>query len=167
MHDSSLKFALRDSTPEDAPYAAALEQAEEHARWVGPWPAERHVQLMGDPDHQHLVILDDAGARAGFVILFHMRAQRIVELVRIHSEQIGVGAGRAALRLVQDLAFREMGAHRLELDTFEHNARARRVFEAAGFSLEGVLRDRVFRDGRFISLAVMSMLEGEYRSHQK
>jgi RimJ/RimL family protein N-acetyltransferase len=49
--------------------------------------------------------------------------------------------------------FDELGAHRLWLDVFEHNARARHVYRSMGFAEEGV-------DG---SLVVMSMGEDEYR----
>lgn len=38
------------------------------------------------------------------------------------------------------VAFERLGLHRLELDVYSFNPRARRVYEKAGFRREGILR---------------------------
>lgn len=76
----------------------------------------------------------------------------------------GRGHGRAALRLVKERAFGELGAHRLWLDVKEENARARRLYESEGFVSEGVLRDSFWTGEGYESLVVMSILESEYRA---
>lgn len=69
------------------------------------------------------------------------------------------------LQAILSKAFDELAAHRLWLDVFEHNARARHVYRSVGFSEEGVLRECVKQQERYASLVVMSILEDEYRSH--
>ena len=73
-----------------------------------------------------------------------------------------MGIGRAAVRLVKRFAFRKHGAHRLWLDVKEHNDRARRLYQAEGFIVEGVLRECLRGDSGFASLVVMSLLASEY-----
>ena len=164
MQAKPRRLTLRTSLPDDASYAAALEEA--NRQWVGAWSVERHTQLLADPNHQHLTIYDEADARVGFVILYHQESNRLVELVRIVSEQKGQGIGTATLKIVQDMAFNQLNAHRLQFDVFEHNEAALRVYKSAGFRIEGVLRDPYFREGRFISIVIMSMLEDEFQRLQ-
>ena len=63
------------------------------------------------------------------------------------------------------IAFDELSAHRLWLDVFEHNARARHLYESLGFVQEGVLREAFYRDGKHYSLILMSLLDREYALH--
>lgn len=78
----------------------------------------------------------------------------------------GQGTGSEALRLLLDFAFDEMRLHRVELEVFEHNAGARRVYERLGFIVEGQRRESAFKGGRFLSPIVMSLLEHEHRQRR-
>lgn len=49
------------------------------------------------------------------------------------------------------------------LDVKTHNERARRAYVAAGFVLEGTLREALLSDGAYESLDVMSVLEPDWR----
>jgi RimJ/RimL family protein N-acetyltransferase len=77
--------------------------------------------------------------------------------------QPGLGLGRRILGEIQRIAFEELGAHRLFLDVFDDNARARHLYESMGFVIEGAMRDATSRDGAWHDLLLMSMLEDEYR----
>jgi RimJ/RimL family protein N-acetyltransferase len=73
----------------------------------------------------------------------------------------GRGLGTAAVLALLDVAFDELGLHRVYLHVFEHNQRARRCYEKCGFRLEGLARDAVFIDDTPISLVMMAVLRGE------
>jgi len=47
---------------------------------------------------------------------------------------------------------------------YDFNPGARRVYEHVGFVLEGVLRRAMFREGRYIDVHRMSILEEEWRA---
>ena len=70
-------------------------------------------------------------------ILRHFQS---LEFRRIVITDKGKGYGRESLRLIKKMAFEELSAHRLWLDVKDHNLRARHVYEAEGFMVEGVLR---------------------------
>ena len=75
----------------------------------------------------------------------------------------GRGLGLWAVCAVRDYAFSVLKLHRLSLDVFSVNPRAERVYRAAGFRREGVLRDAVRIDGSYANDVLMSILEDEWR----
>ena len=75
----------------------------------------------------------------------------------------GHGLGTWAVETTRDFAFAELGIHRLELDVFSINPRARHVYEKAGFKVEGVLRDTIWLGDGYCDDVLMAILEDEWR----
>jgi ribosomal protein S18 acetylase RimI-like enzyme len=50
---------------------------------------------------------------------------------------------------------REEGARHIRLHVLGHNTPARRMYEASGFSVEGVLREQFLLDGRYVDDVLM------------
>lgn len=65
------------------------------------------------------------------------------------------------MEAVKQYCFGVLSAHRLWLDVLEENARARSLYESAGFVREGVLHECIKREDGFHSLVVMSILDSE------
>lgn len=76
----------------------------------------------------------------------------------------GRGIGTAVTRAVVTYGFRELNLHRIALQVLATNGRAVRLYEGLGFSREGSLRHEQFRDGRYVDMLLMSVLEGEWRA---
>ena len=72
------------------------------------------------------------------------------------------GLGRKILSEIIRMAFEEFHAHRLFLDVYEDNARARHLYESLGFVYEGTMRDAARRGETYCNLRLMSMLDEEY-----
>jgi diamine N-acetyltransferase len=158
-------MTLRNARGEDIPFMAGLELRFSELGFVGTDDLPTHQQGLTDPDWLYWII-EEQGAPAGHVILRGLKsAHRSVELKRIVISEPGRGLGRIVLEAVLDKVFHEFKAHRLWLDVFEDNGRARHVYRSAGFVEEGVLRECLNQGGRFRSLVVMSVLEDEYRAH--
>jgi len=73
----------------------------------------------------------------------------------------GQGYGQDAIATMEQFAFDELNLHRLELEVFEFNSKARRCYEARGFKLEGTRREALFRDGRYNDVHQMGLLASE------
>jgi diamine N-acetyltransferase len=73
----------------------------------------------------------------------------------------GRGYATEAVRQVADLAFQQMGLHRLYLHVFADNEAAIALYGLAGFCQEGLLREHVWKDGHFRDVLVMGRLCGE------
>jgi RimJ/RimL family protein N-acetyltransferase len=156
---------FRNAAIQDIPRICALETLPEFRALVGSWREDQHRRMLADPAAAYIVAEDQQGQIAAFAILQGLLSEhRAVELKRIVVGVPNQGLGRRLLTEVVDRAFREYGAHRLFLDVFVNNDRARHVYEAIGFREEGIMRDAVYRDGAYHSLVLMSLLESEYRT---
>jgi RimJ/RimL family protein N-acetyltransferase len=77
------------------------------------------------------------------------------------------GYGTDALHAICDFGFGELRLHRIELEVYEGNARARRSYEKAGFLLEGKLRQRHFAEGRHSDVLIMGLLREEWEAKDR
>lgn len=155
---------LRRASAEDLPYILGLEQKFRELRLLGGNDLATHQRQLSDPDCLYWIVETEAGP-AGFVILRNIHSKdRNVELQRIAVAQPNRGLGREVLLEVMDRAFRDFGAHRLWLDTYSDNTRARHIYRSVGFSEEGVMRECKKWGDEYRSLVLMSILESEYRA---
>ena len=72
------------------------------------------------------------------------------------------GWGKKATRLMLKHGFENRSLNRIYLHVYENNPRAVKAYETAGFVREGVLRQAVFKNGRYLDLIVMSVLSNEW-----
>ncbi|MED7828039.1 GNAT family N-acetyltransferase [Streptomyces chiangmaiensis] len=77
----------------------------------------------------------------------------------------GHGLGTQATRLIVGYGFEKLGLHRISLEVYTFNPRARRVYEKVGFVAEGVLREALLWDGKRVDATVMSILAPEWFQH--
>jgi RimJ/RimL family protein N-acetyltransferase len=77
------------------------------------------------------------------------------------------GYGTDALLAICDFGFGELRLWRIELEVYEGNARARRSYEKAGFTLEGTLRQRHFAQGRHADVLIMALLRPEWEAQDR
>ncbi|ANN16714.1 GNAT family N-acetyltransferase [Amycolatopsis orientalis] len=75
----------------------------------------------------------------------------------------GKGYGTEATKLLLDFAFDVVGLHRVSLEVFEHNPRARRVYEKCGFVREGLQREALWWDGEWHDVITMAILKNDPR----
>lgn len=78
-----------------------------------------------------------------------------------------VGTGYGALILEHGLGylFNQLRAHRVELRTATYNHHVLGMLRTGYMTVEGILRENLFIDGRYESTVIASMLEDEYREH--
>ena len=73
------------------------------------------------------------------------------------SERWGRGYGTEACMLSVRHAFWELGMAKVWLSVYQGNDRARRCYEKAGFSIEGVRRRHLWRDGSWLDETLMAV----------
>ncbi len=158
---------LRRATADDLAFVMATERQPEHESFIGRWSAERHAAAMASADFAYLVAVAD-GRPEGFAILRDLTEPHgNVGLQRIAMVRPGGGLGRAFLAGLLDWVFVETACHRLCLEVFTANARARHVYASLGFVEEGILREVVRRaDGTRADQALMSILRPEWRARR-
>lgn len=154
---------LRQATAADLPFVMETERWFCAQGFVGVDDVPMHQAQMASPDCLYLIV-EESGAPAGFAILRGLtNPSRSIELKRVAIAEPGQGLGRRFLRSLLQIVFDQYGAHRVFLDVYPENARARHLYQKLGFIEEGVMRECVRVEDRYRSLILMSMLEAEYR----
>ena len=167
-----LPVRLRPTMSSDLDFVISVEQDAANRPFITPWDRTQHEGAIRFPDFRHFIVEAGPGyPSVGFVILQGCRnPHRSIELKRIvlSPEQQGQGIGRACLRRLAQMAFRDLGAHRFWLDVKALNLRAQALYRSEGFVEDGRLREsvRITIDGAdgYDSLVVMSMLDREFQA---
>ncbi|RXZ80169.1 N-acetyltransferase [Paenibacillaceae bacterium] len=79
-------------------------------------------------------------------------------------EEQGRGYGREAIGIMQQFAIETLNLNRLQLKVLEDNVHAISCYKKCGFQLEGRLRQRQYRDGKYLDVLVMSFLREDYEA---
>lgn len=74
----------------------------------------------------------------------------------------GRGYGTEAVQLALEFAFSELNMHRVTATVFSYNPPSARLLEKLGFVHEGIMRERVQRDGRRHDLVFYGLLRPEW-----
>jgi RimJ/RimL family protein N-acetyltransferase len=107
------------------------------------------------------------GTHVGNVVLD--RIDRYLGTTRLHiyvgeAAARGRRVGRTALILALDLAFGELGLHKVWLTVHVKNARAIAAYKAVGFVVEGTHREEFLLDGKRVDEVYMGVLASEHRA---
>ncbi|GES28714.1 GNAT family protein [Streptomyces angustmyceticus] len=112
-------------------------------------------------DRLDLAVEDrESGAFLGELALHDIDAPNACGSFRIAlaPDATGRGIGTEAIRLLLDYAFDRVGLHRVQLEVYDYNPRARRAYEKCGFEVEGRMREALFWDGAWHDVLVMAAL---------
>lgn len=127
------------------------------------------LRCVDDPDRYDLLLIAPNGCVVGESVVNEIDwAARSANyrIALFGAAARGHGLGTWAVETTRDFAFGGLGLHRLELDVFSINPRARHVYEKAGFRMEGVLRDAIWLGDGYCDDILMAILEDEWRSAQ-
>ena len=125
------------------------------------WYGSRSAQ----PDRLDLAVTDrESGELVGEVVLYEWdpAARSCTFRTLIGPRGRGRGIGTEATRLIVGHGFEQLGLHRIQLEVYGDNHRALRVYEKAGFVVEGVRREAAWRNGEWVDDVVMAILDREW-----
>lgn len=72
---------------------------------------------------------------------------------------IGKGVGTQATKAIIDFGFQELHLHRISLRLLNQNQIAKHVYIKAGFKQEGLFKDMVFVDGKYMDIIFMAVIK--------
>ncbi|MFJ9380999.1 GNAT family N-acetyltransferase [Streptomyces sp. NPDC101455] len=148
---------IRTALPDDDEELGALDRATwSHLHAVMPRPQPPYAPFF-DARHapdDHLVAELDRRIvgyiRLAFPTELACNAHvRQIQGLAVADEARGHGVGRALIRAAVAEA-RRRGARRLTLRVLGHNTPARKLYEAEGFAVEGVLPEEFLLDGKYV-----------------
>ena len=75
----------------------------------------------------------------------------------------GKGYGTKLTNTMVEYAFNKLGMHKVTAEVLCENAASIAMFKKCGFSIDGCLRDDVFKNDRYYDVISMSIIESEHR----
>ena len=85
----------------------------------------------------------------------------------LHPDYWGRGYVPEAARALIDVAFKQLGLHKIELTCFGYNIQSQRVAEKLGFTLEARIRDRKDSQGNRCDSLIYGLLRSEWKAKDK
>jgi RimJ/RimL family protein N-acetyltransferase len=73
------------------------------------------------------------------------------------------GFGSDAMRILLRFIFEQMNINKVNLNVYSFNERAISSYVKCGFKVEGRLRQRVYRDGKYHDEVIMGILRSEFK----
>jgi RimJ/RimL family protein N-acetyltransferase len=125
-----------------------------------------HARAMGPESLAMAIHVRDTDRLVGTCALSQMDGDHGSALYHItigEKDAWGKGYGTEATRLMVGHAFETLGLHRIALTVFAFNERAKRSYDACGFTVEGRAREAIRRDGQWWDEILMSILASEWR----
>ncbi|WP_369246726.1 GNAT family N-acetyltransferase [Streptomyces sp. R41] len=171
------RTVLRPFTEDDALGMAEIVEDPEVSRFTGEPSAELTLERLrswygsrsAQTDRLDLAVTDRAsGELVGEVVLYDWNpaGRSCTFRTLIGPRGRGKGLGTEATRLIVGHGFEQLGLHRIELELYSHNQRARRVYDKVGFVEEGVRRQTETRDGVWVDETIMAILAHEWAAHR-
>lgn len=74
----------------------------------------------------------------------------------------GKGLGTEAMLLLERFAFMDLGLNRIGSKVFDFNNIAIRCYKSCGMKVEGIMRENLYRDGKWHDVYFMGILKREY-----
>ena len=99
----------------------------------------------------------------GSVDFNHRHEDDVLEIgYTLHPDYGGRGYVPEAARALIDLAFKDLGLHKIELTCFGYNVQSQRVAEKLGFTLESRIRERKDIQGNRCDSLIYGLLRSEW-----
>lgn len=173
------RFALRPFRRRDvnSVHEAAVASLPELSKWL-PWAAQSYSRSVTQSFIRDSIVSWGEGKAYDFAIRTHADPDRHVGNVSlwwvskanlvgeigywIRTDEARTGVCTEVTARVLEVAFRELGMHRVTLRIAVGNRGSERVAEKLGFRLEGTLRDEVRVAGRWLDHTIWALLDREW-----
>jgi len=106
---------------------------------------------------------DQPVGQAGFFRVDFVSRAAVFYLAILSPEHWGTGIGSEATRLMVDYAFSTLNLNRIQLHVNAENLPAIKIYQRNGFQKEGVLRQAMYRSGKYNDFWVMGILREDWR----
>lgn len=142
-----------------AQFPQTIEKLERYVAAVEASPTDVMFAIVTKDDDRHI-----GNIKLGSIHWVHRHAD--LGLLIGEKAAWGRGHGVDATRLLLRYAFRHLNLHKVTLWVNTENPGAQRVYEKAGFVVEGRHRSHSFVDGRYLDSLSMGILREEWEAHQ-
>ncbi|MDV4150142.1 GNAT family protein [Clostridium sp. AL.422] len=124
-------------------------------------------RIVDDTDRYDFMIIDSEGRFIGESVIneidWELKSANF-RIVIFRKEGRSKGIGSWVVKATRDFAFEYLNLHRLELEVFAFNPRAKRAYEKAGFKVEGVKKEAILNGDKYDDVIIMAILKDEWKA---
>lgn len=164
------KVCLRAYEEKDVPIAVSLVNDKELKKFLvtgipfpmSPWEEESWIKSQqSNPMGNYNFAIEDINTKkyiggCGIHNVNWLTRVATVGIMIGDKEYWGKGFGTDAMKVLMKFIFEDMNINKIRLSTFSFNLRAKRCYEKCGFKVEGVLKDEIFKEGKYYDEIVMA-----------
>lgn len=122
---------------------------------------KKMIESWCTSNYQKHFIIKESNKNIGLAQIFDIDVvNRKCQLgILIFPEHIGNGNGTIVLKKLIDICFYDLNLHKIEVDILSDNERSVHLFEKMGFKIEGKRLKSIFKEGRYIDLALYGLIK--------
>lgn len=116
-------------------------------------------------DRIMFMVTNKLGKPIGVCGLIHIDLKDKIASIAIiigEKEYQNKGFGTEILQMLVDYGFNQVRIHRIEAEVFAYNQASTKLFEKMNFKQEVILRDSLWRNGKWWDILILSILQNEY-----
>lgn len=161
---------IRNATIHDASEIVRVMKNAEESNFMLFDPGERHITVeqcekmiehFTNEKKSALFVAAEDNILLGYMIIRGDKPNRIAHrayiVIGIHCESRGKGVGTSLFEHMHSWA-KKAGIHRLELTVIAYNKAAIALYKKMGYEIEGVKKDSLFIDGKYVDEYYMAKM---------
>ena len=166
---------FRRPTQDDAVDICELKNNEKAAKLLGgiyhPYTVEdieKWIDFHNNNPEEVLLVIEDIVrskliGHVGLYKIDHVAKKAEYGLLLADDNSRGKGYGTKTTKTIVEFAFNRLGMHKITCEILSENTASIVMCKKCGFSIDGCLRDDVFKNDRYYDVLCMSILESEHR----
>ena len=127
---------------------------ESQKRWIS--------NLKNDTTVRYAIDYNDSMVGVAIISSIDMK-NRIANMnIKLQKLARGKGVATHAIALLIHYCFEELNLHCLTANVIERNSDSRKLWERFGFKKDGIMRERVYKNGKYHNIVAYSLLKDEF-----
>ena len=128
----------------------------------------RWIEFHNKKDDEMVLVVEDSlkGKLIGHVGLYkidNVAKKTEYGILIADKDYKGRGIGTFCTNTMTRYAFDELGMHKVTAEVLSENKASIAMFTKCGFSVDGILRDDVYKNGRYYDVYTLSILKDELK----
>ena len=118
--------------------------------------------LTNDATVRYAIDFEDSTVGVAIISSIDMKNRSANMNIKLLQSARGKGVATRTVMLMVKYCFEELNLHCLTATVIERNISSRKLWEKLGFQQDGILRDRVFKNGCYHNAIAYSLLKDEF-----